>query len=594
MSRSTGLRLGPRRFEIVALEGSTKKPKVRAVLSGRGSEGEDALSAQRAALEEALKPQRKDFAAEEIGLTIDGGLGVYRHLLLPFADREKIEEVIRFEVESKIPQADIDDLVVDFFITEATPVESQLLVTAVPKLALKQRLDVASKVGLEPVEAELETASLFHAAEFVGALSAGAAQLLVHLGERTTSIVVAVNGKLKTMRALHLALDGNATGAEAPAAEAEGEAAADGANASVGSAVESVLDPVQQEKMRQRLLREFLRMLTSSESGVPFDAIWVCGLVPVGLVGSQVSGVTVRLLDPLEVCGATELPAQERARYTLAFGAAWKRMGGGQLTPKLRRDDLAYAGTFERLELALGVLGLLLLTVLFSRLIIVKKQILPRSADVAMWMDCVRNYTIGRPEEGSPGFLSDPPKVLVTTLKGILAGSYNESQTPLEQLELLKGQMDVEIKRFKTQLGTGDSTSQPQSALTATNLVFDVFRELGEERIGRLAIRKMDAKWIGASGSGREPEHIAIRLDLSFFAETDQEAGNHYNTLIDELKDQPWCLDATRLDLEQITGEIRGLAANGFTVKVDTSKSPQAEAEAEQANATAAESEASG
>jgi hypothetical protein len=322
---------------------------------------------------------------------------------------------------------------------------------------------------------------------------------------------------------------------------------------------------------------------------VPFDGIWVCGLVPAGLVGSEVSGVPVRLLDPLEVCGATELPAQERGRYALAFGAAWKRMGGGQLSPRLRRDELAYAGTFERLELALGVLGLLLLTVLFSRFIIVRKQVVPRSSDVALWMDCVRNYTIGRPEEGSPGFLSDPPKVLVTTMKGILAGAYNDERTPLEQLDLLKGQMDVEIKRFKTQLGTGDSSSQPQSALTAMNLVFDVISGLGEDRIGRIAIRKLDAKWIRPGGGDRNPEHIEMRLDLSFFAETEVEGGNHYNTLMDELKAQPWCLDATRQALEPFTGENRGLAVNAFTVKVDVSKSPeakaQAAAEAEQANA---------
>lgn len=560
MSRTTGLRLGTRRFEIVALEGSAKKPKLRGLAAGRSAEASAGLQGQKEALAELVKAQRKALEAEEIALSIDGGLGIYRHLSLPFAEREKIEEVIRFEVESKIPQADIENLVVDFFITEATPVESHLLVTAVPSPALRERIELAAAVGLEPVEAELETASLFHAAEFVGALTAGAAQLLVHLGERTTSIVVASDGRLRSMRALHLAIEAEA--GEPPAA---GEA---GAEAPAAAA------PLHPGQLLPRLHKEFLRTLTSADSGVPFDRIWVCGLVPPGLVGSRVGEVEVALLDPLASIGREDLPAAERARYALAFGAAWGRMGSAQLRPHLRRDELAYAGTFERLELPLGVLGLLLLTLLFSRYIIVRKQIEPRSQDVALWMECVRNYTVGRPEEGSPGYLTDPPKQLVSMLKEIATGKRNVDQTPLEQFDSIKSFLDSEIRRYKTLLGTGDSSTQPQSALTAVNLVFDVMSGLGEDRIGRIAVRKLDAKWVRAAGGDRDPEHIAVRLDLSFFEDDDVKATNHYNTLMKAFEGEPWCLGVSRQGLEPFNGEYRGLSVPGVEVKVDVSKSP--------------------
>jgi hypothetical protein len=575
MSRTTGLRLGTRRFEIVALEGSAKKPKLRGLAAGMSADAASGLEGQKSALAELIKGQRKALEAEEIQLSIDGGLGIYRHLSLPFAEREKIEEVIRFEVESKIPQADIDNLVVDFFITEATPVESHLLVTAVPAPALQERIELAAGVGLEPVEAELETASLFHAAEFIGALTAGAAQLLVHLGERTTSIVVASDGRLRSMRALHLAI------------EAEGgEPAAEGEPAPAASA------PLDAAQLLPRLHKEFLRTLTSADSGVPFDRIWVCGLVPPGLVGSRIGEVEVALLDPLASIGKEDLPAEERARYAIAFGAAWGRMGSGQLRPHLRRDALAYAGTFERLELPLGVLGLLLLTLLFSRYIIVRKQVEPRQQDVALWMDCVRNYTVGKPEEGAPGFLTDPPKQLVTILKDILAGKNADQTTPLDQFDSIKRFLDGEIRRYKTMLGTGDSSTQPQSALTATNLVFDVINGLGEERIGRIAVRKLDAKWVRAAGGDRDPEHIAVRLDLSFFADDDVKSTQHFNNLMEALDGQEWCLGTGRQALEPFNGENRGSAVNGVEVKVDVSKSPALRSE--QAAAEGAQSPARG
>jgi hypothetical protein len=267
-------------------------------------------------------------------------------------------------------------------------------------------------------------------------------------------------------------------------------------------------------------------------------------------------------------------------------------MGSGQLRPHLRRDALAYAGTFERLELPLGVLGLLLLTLLFSRYIIVRKQVEPRQQDVALWMDCVRNYTVGKPEEGAPGFLTDPPKQLVTILKDILAGKNADQTTPLDQFDSIKRFLDGEIRRYKTMLGTGDSSTQPQSALTATNLVFDVINGLGEERIGRIAVRKLDAKWVRAAGGDRDPEHIAVRLDLSFFADDDVKSTQHFNNLMEALDGQEWCLGTGRQALEPFNGENRGSAVNGVEVKVDVSKSPALRSE--QAAAEGAQSPARG
>ena len=102
---------------------------------------------------------------EGIALAVDSGLAAFRNLTLPFDDRSKIEDVIKFEIESDLPQWDIDDVIVDFLVTDSKPgVQSDLLVTAVPKTHLGPKLEACNRAGLEASEAELDGAALFDVA----------------------------------------------------------------------------------------------------------------------------------------------------------------------------------------------------------------------------------------------------------------------------------------------------------------------------------------------------------------------------------------------------------------------------------------------
>src|SRR5262245_57570664 len=134
MARSCGLRIGPRRFELVVLEGSPKKHKIAAwaagdlplVTAGKADEGDPAAQAA-AILKEAAK--KNAIPGDSIGLAIDTGLAAFRTMKLQLADRAKIEQVIKFEAESLLPQWNIDDVIVDLHTFAATEVSSELLIT---------------------------------------------------------------------------------------------------------------------------------------------------------------------------------------------------------------------------------------------------------------------------------------------------------------------------------------------------------------------------------------------------------------------------------------------------------------------------------
>ena len=136
---------------------------------------------------------------ENVGVAIDTGLAAFRTLTLPIADKTKIEQVLKFGVEGMLPQWSIDDVVVDCMPLDTSGDSSEILVTAVRKSDLRRVLDVCTMAGLEPQEAELEATAMVNAALAADLCKLETAQLLVHFGELSTSVVIMDSGKVREM-----------------------------------------------------------------------------------------------------------------------------------------------------------------------------------------------------------------------------------------------------------------------------------------------------------------------------------------------------------------------------------------------------------
>ena len=206
MARSCGIRVGPRRFEVVVLDGSPKKHKLVAHVIGElpRASGDEAADLQEAAalLRQAVKDA--DIPGDSIAIAIDAGVGAFRTLKLPFADKAKVEEVLKFEVENLLPHWNIDDVVVDFHVVEESHDSNELLITAVQKNDVRRPLALCEKAGIEPLEVELETSAMVNAALQGGLCPVDTAQILVHVGEYSTCVVVIDGGKVREMRAIHI------------------------------------------------------------------------------------------------------------------------------------------------------------------------------------------------------------------------------------------------------------------------------------------------------------------------------------------------------------------------------------------------------
>jgi Tfp pilus assembly PilM family ATPase len=560
MAQSIGIHFGEHSYDLVALEGGLKKHKVVCAVTGEIPRGEGAA----AEVIERLKAVAKEhkLRADSVYLALDSGVAAYRNLTLPFDDREKIEEVIKFEIEGNLPHFDIDQVVVDFLVLSSKPgVESNLLVTAVPKERLAGALRLCERSGLEALDAELEGTALFDAAYESGVFSEDTATVLVHVGDTSTTVVVADGQRLASMRSIRA---GSGTrGGEASTDEGDKSGEQEQPAAEVSAPTEERAGTV------QRIHRELVRTLSGARTANEIKNVYVCGQELPGLAGESLLDVPVLQL-PL-MLGSVENPA----RYAAAFGAALRGFDGGTLKPQLRREELRFSGRFERLELPLAVFCLLLFTTLFVQYIVLDKQLEWRDegdlaknikGDMQIWLERSNERMFPDPTRPRTVRLSDPPKDLMEYAKQAELGLDLE-RTKFEELLQIRRLLKIHIDRLSKELGQVSEITQPQSALTAMTLVFDVFAGLGED--ARIGIRRFDANY--QYPGGNRGDYILVTMDCDFFGASSLEATKTRERLEAQMKAQPWCVEFEGKSSKPLDGD-KGIQADGITIHVNLQK----------------------
>jgi hypothetical protein len=273
----------------------------------------------------------------------------------------------------------------------------------------------------------------------------------------------------------------------------------------------------------------------------------------------------------------------------VAFGAALRQMGGGLLRPRLRREDLHYAGKFERLELPLAVLSLLIVTLLLVHVIVTREKIHWRGegtvsqnaeesspGDLQFWLMSSNNYMLSDAKAGRLGNLPKPPPEVEKYARLAAAGG-DEERDKFEEIVRIRDLLKQELFKLQREYGDNPDFDQPMSALEGSSLVLGVLKELGE-RAGRFSIRSLKATNQG--GTARNPEHIAVTLSMTFFAEDSLVATDHYTAFYEAVQAEPWCAPFEPKSTTVLEGG-GGIAVEGIRFDVDTTKA-----------AVAAESEA--
>ncbi len=558
------MRIGPRRFELVVLDGSAKKHRITAYMTGDLPQGEEAFAEAVAVLKEAAKTNK--IPRDNIGVAVDTGLAAFRTLKMPFAERGKIEQVLKFEVESLLPQWNVDDVVVDFHVLESAPDTSDLLITAVPKADLKRVITLCEKAGVEPQEVELETTAMVNAALGANVCTEDTAQVLVHFGDLSTSVVVVDGGHVREMRAIHI---GALTHELPPTPEEGAESEAEEAPKQGLDVLEPTSDPAEvQRRLDQairRIRRELGRTISASRCTHPIEAIHVCGFDLPGLVGSKILDIPVVLLDAFEE--DTGQPADGFGALVVPYGVALRQLGGGVLRPSLRREELRYTGALERIELPLAVACLLLVTFLGVWNIFLFKETKFLENKLHYWRESTVMKLIGSPKQGRQGTLAYPSK----EVEGYLSRLDTETdRTYFEQLQRVKQLLSNDVAKLEKDLGQDKDITQPQSALRGLALVFGVLENEGTES-GRPSLRKVTSTF--QPGRGGRPDHVRVAFDVSFFASDAVAATEYYERFVRDLKAEPWIVDVESKANDALENG-QGIYIAGMAVLVDVTKAP--------------------
>jgi Tfp pilus assembly PilM family ATPase len=585
MAKSCGIRIGPKRYELVVLEGSAKKHRIIAFQAGEfPTGGDDPVADAARVLKEATKTHA--IPHDSVGVAIDSGLAAFRTIRLPFADADKIEEVLKFEVESQLPQWSIDDVVVDWVAREQTERESDLLLTAVPKADIAHVLDIASRAGVEPLEVEIEASAMVNAAMGADICHENDAQVLVHIGEGSTAVVVVDGGRVRSMRAIHLgALSHDPVAQELELVEGDAPPLLEGE-----SAPAPVLTPTSPEEQQRllahavsRIRRELGRTVSGARTAHPIEAVYICGIELPDLIGTQVLDIPIFELDVFEADSGQ--PAEGAGPLVVAYGAALRQLGAAPQPASLRREELRYTGAFERIELPLAVASLLLVTLLAVFVIFETKLTTLRDSDVDYWRRFANLYMMGDPAKGQAGNLEVPPKALTD----YFAFARNASQEPgmsakdnpeidpdrsrLEQLRNTRRLLWIEVDKLDKALGNTGEVTQPQSALEAAVLSIGVLVEMGEDQVGRVGLRKVDALYISGRNTGAD--RVEVKLELTFFANDSVTATANLERYVNALRGKPWVKEVEpggSKSLKENDAENKGIFTEGFKVICDLSK----------------------
>ena len=575
MARACGLRIGPRGYEMVLLDGSAKRHKVIASEAGEMSVGADPEGAS-----EILKDlaKRHDLPNDGIRVVIEGGLAAFRKVSLPVNDDDKIEKVVKFEVESELPQFNIEDVVVDWVRLSSSKDSSSLLTTIVKKEDLESIISVCEKGSVEPLEIDADTSAIVNAASAVGALDTESAQLLVFVGEESSSIAVIDGGELRELRSIkqgaltHLPNEDASTGGDV----AEGDDL-EGDDLEVEEQLveheeEPSGDPADMEEQRLQVLARLKRELARSISGArtikPLQKVLVAGYDMPGLIGVDILDTSVE-----ELSGLPDT-ATAASRCAAAYGAAVGQLGGGLVDSSLRREELRFTGTLERLELPLAVAGLLLVTLLGVWNIRMNKDMKQVNDGLLLWRESTVAFMNGDPKNGVRGNLEYAPKSISSYTERTTGQSEprvyrdDDDRNRYEQLTYIRGKLQMEIDALKRELGQGGDITQPQSALKGLTYVLDVL-EATKENGARPSLRSVKADF--TKGSRSQPDRVMVTLGLTFFAEDTLAATRHFEGFRADIESKPWLIEFTPAKTDPLdTGE--GISIKTLKISLDVNK----------------------
>lgn len=286
-SRTIGVTIGSSSISAVQIKSNGSKRIIEKMLSVAIENNTQAEYQERAAQALQMLFQQLD-AADHIVSTLPSMHVVFKKLHIPFVDREKIAQVINFEVEPLLPFP-LNQAAIDFIITaQASDGKSaEVFIAAAQKDAINAHKAIFELANIIPTQVTVDIFSLYSLITTIPAYTAikGGLVLLI-IGTNTTCVTLIRNSQLVLIRTLpkgtnHLAKILGTELAIAPEVAIE---------ELVRFGVEHANDPKKHEAIRKALGSYFDEISFtinsfSAEENSPVESIIILG------PGSQINGL---------------------------------------------------------------------------------------------------------------------------------------------------------------------------------------------------------------------------------------------------------------------------------------------------------------
>lgn len=176
-------------------------------IAAAGGDAAERRAATLAALRALIREHR--FSTRRVATAVSGENVIVRILRLPIFEtsEESLEFAVRGEARDFIP-FDMEDVVFDYQklgeLEHENSRVAEVLIVAVRKDVIEERLALLKEAGLEPVVIDVASFALCNALSECGAMRAGEAAALVDIGGEITSVAILKDGVTRFTRDLNV------------------------------------------------------------------------------------------------------------------------------------------------------------------------------------------------------------------------------------------------------------------------------------------------------------------------------------------------------------------------------------------------------
>ncbi len=399
MAKPVGVDLGSRTIKILTLETSGKRYRISRFFNEPLPSLPEEGSASRVI---ATLFKDNKLPRDQVVLGFDAYASIIRELTVPFKNPDQIRKIIKYESEGQLFSFGIDEVVIDFVKVRENPESSDLIVIAVVKEILGEKIRTLEEAYIDPLSADIDLLAHYNSLSITPYMEEHGTLALIDVGFQSTKMLVVSEGLPVLLRGMRGGLSSivNAiqqeTGTTLPAADEKVRSrlpaiapslaeedpkeevmvvVQDGEELPESSDMERGRDELEDEFLADRtthlcgkIVRELNRSLARLQTSRPVDLILLTGggsQIP-GLADSihRGLGIPVRMFDVLEHVDHS-FSDEERAAVepfvSVPLGLALKQLGGDASGTEFRREELAFQKRFEQIKIPLTVCLVLLL-----------------------------------------------------------------------------------------------------------------------------------------------------------------------------------------------------------------------------------------